>query len=382
MDISGWNFTDSIITHNYIFPIGTVLQPGSWIVLAEDTLKFHSENPGINVLGPAGFGFSNSNAALTVFNNSGAAVVWMHYHDQLPWPNAVDGYGRTLELLNDTLNPALPGSWFAGCIGGSPGGPYVNCSEEIIFSEINYKSATNADAGDWVEIYNKSLVPIDISGWKFRDDDDTHTFNIPNSTVLPGNGYLILYSDHTKFITRHPAINNIIGPFTFGLGSTGDAVRLFTANGRLYQSVVYDEAVPWPQGANGNGYTLEIIDMDGKFCEGTNWKDGCPEGSPGGPYIYPCLTTGIETIQWASELKVYPNPSNGKIYIEFGDKSQVLSDFNVQIINQLGEVILTKSFPPNNTLVGFDLSQFTEGLYFIKVILNDKIFNKKIVVEK
>ena len=44
----------------------------------------------------------------------------------------------------------------------------------VVINEINYNSATQFDAGDWIELYNGSSQAIDISGWHFTDSDPTH----------------------------------------------------------------------------------------------------------------------------------------------------------------------------------------------------------------
>ncbi len=380
LDLSEWKFSDSTYNHNYIFPSGTIVQPGEWIVLAEDTMKFHVEHPGVAAFGPTGFGFSNSSESLTLYDFTDAPRLWMHYDDSLPWPMAADGYGRTLEIINDTLNPALPESWFAGCIGGSPGGPYVTCPEQIIFSEINYKSLPTIDAGDWIELHNKGTVDVDISGWQFRDAVNTHTYSFSQGTVLHPSGYLALFNDITKFNAQFPAITNSIGPFTFGLGNAGDAIRLFDSAGRLYQSVLYNNTAPWPVGANGYGFTLEILNPDGHFCDGTNWFDGCPKGSPGGPYVFPCNVSVEDLSRSDVKIDVFPNPSDGKFTINFdGDENSNACGF-IEISNPLGSMVFSKPFTNRNRLLKVDISDVPGGIYLVKIYLKEKIYTTRIVV--
>ena len=380
LDLSEWKFSDSTYNHNYIFPSGTIVQPGEFMILAEDTLKFHVEHPGVAAFGPTGFGFSNSSESLTLYDFTDAPRLWMHYDDSLPWPMAADGYGRTLEIINDTLNPALPESWFAGCIGGSPGGPYVTCPEQIIFSEINYKSLPTIDAGDWIELHNKGTVDVDISGWQFRDAVNTHTYSFSQGTVLHPSGYLALFNDITKFNAQFPAITNSIGPFTFGLGNAGDAIRLFDSAGRLYQSVLYNNTAPWPVGANGYGFTLEILNPDGHFCDGTNWFDGCPKGSPGGPYVFPCNVSVEDLSRSDVKIDVFPNPSDGKFTINFdGDENSNACGF-IEISNPLGSMVFSKPFTNRNRLLKVDISDVPGGIYLVKIYLKEKIYTTRIVV--
>ena len=50
---------------------------------------------------------------------------------------------------------------------------------KVIINEINYNSAASFNTEDWIELYNNGKNPIDISGWIFKDSDDSHIFIIP-----------------------------------------------------------------------------------------------------------------------------------------------------------------------------------------------------------
>ncbi len=380
LNISGWHFTDSTLFNDYIFPLNTNIPAGGYLVLVEDTALFHTQFPQLSVYGPLGFGFSNSNEVLTLSDNNNLPVLSMHYYDSIPWPEAPDGYGRTLELINDTLDPNLFSSWFAGCIGGSPGGPYIPCTEDIIFSEVNYKSSLSANAGDWVELLNVSSNAIDISNWKFRDSDDTHNFNLPPNTVIPASGRIVILFDSLLFTSRFPSVTNFVGQFNFGLSSNGDAIRLFDATGRLYQSVIYDDQLPWPQGANGNGYTLELVNTNGNFCDGDNWQDGCPEGSPGSEFIFPCLVTSTSNTNH-NNLTFFPNPTNGIINVQLSNKVKLTQNINVDIYNYVGDKIFSNVYKNNIESFSIDLSGHAKGIYLTRIRLNDIISDQLIILD-
>ena len=382
IDLTGYTFSDGQIDQQYTIPNGTTLMPGQRLVIAEDTLKFHQQHPGLSIVGPLAFEFSNAGETLSVYNTSGQLVVSTTYEDSAPWPKVADGYGRTLELLTETADPTLAASWFAGCIGGSPGTSFIPCAEQIIISEINYKSSVDADAGDWIELYNNSPVQANISGWVFSDSDNTHLFAIPSGTVLPPSGYIVLYADDTKFSSRFPGVANTKGPFTFGLSSTGEALRLFDSSGRLYQSVVYDTAAPWPQGAAGNGYTLELSDRQGNFSDGSTWTIGCLEGSPGGPYTTPCTVTGIESIAEDLQIKLFPNPSSGKFTVYVASNGHAYSTIGIDIFNMVGDKVYTGSSRHMSTPLEIDLLNVPDGFYTAKVYVQDKILTEKIVIAR
>jgi hypothetical protein len=82
----------------------------------------------------------------------------------------------------------------------------------------------------------------------------------------------------------------VLGSFGFNLDGGGDRIRLFEPSGAIYWHVVYRDEAPWPVAADGGGYTLELLDPSGPMNRYTNWFDGCPLGSPGGPFEPWCWT--------------------------------------------------------------------------------------------
>ena len=156
---------------------------------------------------------------------------------------------------------------------------------QLTISELNYNSDSARDAGDWVEIHNLTSDDVDIAGWKLRDDQDHHIFTFPVSTVLPGNGYLVVAEDLQKFTSRHPSVTNVIGELGFNFGNGGDQLRLYDYMDSLYLSMEYSDNTFWPQGADGSGFTLELVSSSGDLSDGSNWFDGCLEGSPGQAYL-------------------------------------------------------------------------------------------------
>ncbi|REJ80143.1 MAG: T9SS C-terminal target domain-containing protein [Bacteroidetes bacterium] len=154
----------------------------------------------------------------------------------------------------------------------------------ITFTEINYNSSASLNPGDWVELHNYGSTSIDLSGWKFRDEEDNHTYNIPLGTVIPAGGYLVLAEDSVKFRSIFPTVSNVRGPFGFNLSNGGEEIRLFDHNDNLYLSVYYQDVIPWPVDADGLGYTLERNNTSNDPNNGSSWFTGCIGGSPGRAY--------------------------------------------------------------------------------------------------
>ena len=70
----------------------------------------------------------------------------------------------------------------------------------IVINEINYNSSPVFDTEDWIEFYNPDELAVDISGWKFQDDNILHQFVFPEGTIIGARDYLVICRDTTKFI--------------------------------------------------------------------------------------------------------------------------------------------------------------------------------------
>lgn len=81
----------------------------------------------------------------------------------------------------------------------------------LLWNEVESNGGT---PDDWVELFNAGPAAQDLSGWVFKDNDDTHVYTIPAGSVIDPGQYLVLEN------------------FGFGLGS-GDSARLFNAAGVL-----------------------------------------------------------------------------------------------------------------------------------------------------
>jgi hypothetical protein len=159
--------------------------------------------------------------------------------------------------------------------------PDSSLSSPIVINEINYNSAPDFDPEDWVELYNDTQYPIDLSGWKFKDTLDLHIYVFPTNIILNSGNYLVLCRDTSAFDSLFPAVTNYLGNFNFGLDNKGDQVRLYNSDDMMIDSLFYDDATPWPLEPDGEGPTLSLKNprLDNTLAE--NWAASGSHGTPG-----------------------------------------------------------------------------------------------------
>ena len=376
IDLSEWNLMDRSDAYFYNIPFGTQINPGDYLVIAENIEKFNIIYPDItNVIGGFYFNFDNSGDAIKLFDLGNNEIFNVQYSDSLSWPKGADGTGRTLELTTPGADPNDPSNWFDGCLRGSPGTYYTPCENDIVFGEINYHSSAATDAGDWIELWNTTTFDIDISGWKFVDDEDTLLYTFLPGTILNANERFVVANDLTKFDDRHAFITNVTGPFLFGLDGGGEELRLIDNAGVIKFTMLYDDILPWPLEADGLGKTLELLDATGKMNEPDNWFAGCPEGSPANEYDPDCLVN-INENNSNLNISIFPNPANESVFINIELNNQ--NTITLIYSDNSGIVLQKQEFNSSET-IEIKRNNIASGIYWIKIISGDDVVVKKIV---
>ncbi len=170
----------------------------------------------------------------------------------------------------------------------------------LVVSEFNYRprppsgQAEMAVAGgrtdfEFIELKNISDSVIDLAGANFSQGIDfTFDLSSPVRTLVPG-GELLIVEDTAAMSARYG--NAITGKIAgeFGndskLSNNGESITLLAANSTIIKSFTYSDDFPWPTTANGEGFTLNLVEPE------TNPDHSLPEswqsseqidGSPGG----------------------------------------------------------------------------------------------------
>ncbi len=211
----------------------------------------------------------------------------------------------------------------------------------VVINEVNYKSSKESDAGDWIEFYNPSTQDIDLTNWYIKDSNDENIYEIP-ATILEADQYLIIAANDNKFQSIHPDIEHI-SELSFGL-SSDDQVRLFDATNMIIDSVNYNSFSPWPILANGQGFTLELINplLDNNL--GENYNTLNINGSPGRKNILETNNLNLENIE---SISIFPNPVSDQLNLLIDAKQN--GQLSITILDLMGRKAISKSIQNYNS---------------------------------
>ena len=207
----------------------------------------------------------------------------------------------------------------------------------LVINEINYNSADDFNPEDWVEIYNPNGYEVDLENWTFRDEEDIHAYTFSPGSVLGSHGFLVLCADTAAFHSLFPEVLNYTGNFDFGLSGGGELISLYDFSGLLIDSVHYDDTEPWPEEADGNGPSLELIDPELDNALPESWVASGQHGTPGNPNgIY--IRINDEQKNSGLDLRIVPNPMKNKTnFLIISGKEQ---EIMLEVFNYSGLRIL------------------------------------------
>ena len=83
-------------------------------------------------------------------------------------------------------------------------------------------------------------------------------------------------------------------------------------------------------------------------------------------------------VKAGTQLSISPNPATDQFHISFNDGSIVT---NVEIVNQLGQVVLRKNIPSGMINISRAEIGNNAGIYYIKVFAGKKIYTGKVIMQ-
>jgi hypothetical protein len=147
----------------------------------------------------------------------------------------------------------------------------VAATESIVINEAHYNPPFNPVREEFVELYNNTDAPLDLSGWRLRGGVD---FFIPSGTVIPARGFVVIAESPATIQSRYGVA--ALGPWSGNLSGEGEQLRLDDSNGDAIDEVNYRSEFPWPILANGDGPSMQLVNPNLDNDLGSSWRSGLP----------------------------------------------------------------------------------------------------------
>ncbi len=252
-NLSGCILTDDGTTNKFVIPNGTTIPPRGFVAFDQNQMGIALSSGGETVY----LWNSNHTRLLDV-------VQFGAQENGVSFGRHPDGAGEFYRLQTRTF-------------GTNNGDILVS---PVVINEIMYDPITGNDNDEYVEIYNRTNVAVNIGGWRVEDGV---SFTIPTNTMLAANSYLVIGKNLTNLLAKYPQLNatNVMGNYSGALKNSGERVALSmadTTDGTNTIHIVVDEVTyrtggQWPGWARGGGSSLERRDARADSRQASNWGD-------------------------------------------------------------------------------------------------------------
>ena len=153
---------------------------------------------------------------------------------------------------------------------GEPSSP-----EELLIS-------SDRDDYEFIELLNTGSRNIDLTGVRF---DSGVNFDFPDNTVLGPGDRLLLLRNRIAFEARYGTLSGVQWfEYTGRLSNDGEALLLTGPSSQPIIDFTYNDRLPWPTSADGEGSSLVLLnpDSDASMEDPSQWTiSGNPGGTPG-----------------------------------------------------------------------------------------------------
>jgi hypothetical protein len=271
VDISGWFLSDDAGTpKKFRFPANTVIAAGAFLVLEET--QFNS-TPGTN----NSFAFGLRGDDVFLFSGDSNTNLTGYSHG-FAFGGAGEGvsFGRHVISTADehfTAQVTLT-------LGVTNAGPRVG---PVVINEIHYHPAPEHD--EFIELRSIAASPVELfdaahptNAWRLNGAGFTFPTNV---TLEPNSFALVTALTPAAFRGKYsiPAAIPIFGPLAGLLRDSGERLELQRpetpdTNGVLWitvDAVRYNDKLPWPASADGDGPSLQRLVSSEYGDDPTNW---------------------------------------------------------------------------------------------------------------
>lgn len=246
---------------------------------------------------------------------------------------------------------------FSDTINQSVCGSYLFNNQNITSSGIYYDVLMSNTGCDSTIVLNLTILNTDTT----INDSTCSSYFFNNQNLISSGTYsdtLVSVSSCDSIITLNLTINNINNSVS--------------QNGSILTSIVVGANYQWINCQNNSIIAGETNQSFNALSNGDYaviiTKNNCTDTSN-------CITVsglGFNQINSLSEIQISPNPTFELLNITL---LKTLKNYEIKIINSFGQKMLNIEL--SDLITNIDVSKFANGIYFLEIKSNEKIFRAK-----
>jgi hypothetical protein len=270
----------------------------------------------------------------------------------------IEKYSENIELYSDTsYNIAV-----------EPVFEPIDIKEGIYLNEI--ASATGlfrdeyGEKSGFVELYNNTGEDVLLFSFFLSDNTgNLMRYAIPDSTLIPANGFITFYLDGEAVQGNMHA--------SFKANPEGESIYLSQKAGETIHII---DSVSFSLLVEGHSF--------GRYGDGTGKWQHMVNITPGLPNDPDRLVYQQEIKEFQIGIRIYPNPSDGNIFISIEAEDLLSQEYSMDMTDISGRIIYPHVWlnSKNNHI---NLTHIHHGLYLIRILKNRQVIHTdKLIIMK
>ena len=257
----------------------------------------------------------------------------------------IDDFSREISNLKNWVSARI--GWMKNNLGS-----FSNCNSittpSLVITKINY-NPLETDAfpkskdSEFLEIQNTGTIAVNLTGVYLSKLGVSYQF--PQGASIEAGQRMVLAGNAEVYLARYGTAP--FGVFQRDLSNSSYHLILSDAFGNIIDQVAYEDSAPWPETADGDGFYLELMDVNADNSLPVNWQATSD-------------VTLATTSNAAIAFTVSPNPTSDKLRIS---AAQTLK--KITVFNPLGQKI--KTFQVNFKIGEINISELKKGMYFLNL---------------
>ena len=263
--------------------------------------------------------------------------------------NTIDDFSEEIINMKSWIQERI--TWMQNNLG-----EFSNCNNvqtpSLVITKIHYNpqetdAFPESDDLEFIEIKNTESTIVSLTGIYLIKLGVSYQF--PQNATIEAGESIYLAGDATTFQNKYGIIP--FDTFIRDLSNKSQNLVLSDAFGNLIDEVEYSDKAPWPEAADGDGFYLQLIDVDSDNSLAINWVASSSE----------VLSTN-NFDNGEVNFIVYPNPAKEKLMINSEQTIQKITIFNL-----LGQQI--KTLQVNFKSGEININELSKGIYFLNLKL-------------
>ena len=310
----------------------------------------------------------------TAFGNDGN-----HFNDAINSGNNSSVSDEIADAIHDASDhlPVYMDVWFDDLVFSDRG---------IVITEIMANPASVSDSyGEWFEIVNVTDTVISLQDWSIKDSgSDIHVIHADNedSSIEPGQFYVLARNGSSS---SNGGVTPDYVYSSFSLSNTEDEIIIMDSEGAIVDEVHYTSEWNFSSGVSKEIHENESDNslIENWFVSTLSYGSG-DYGTPGNSYEG---SLGAENHNInPSDFTVYnlfPNPFNHSTMIRlYSEKSQIITIQTFDLYGRELQITKNKHISSGNTEIKWSGSEYSSGVYFLRISSPSSYFYKKMVLVK